>query len=90
MITAGIDVLKGCEMAVVDILEAYLSDNMDDEVCIRFQSTLTEVMVAAEPLLYMPFVLYKVVKDTRYVQLQNPYTGSWRVQYFSTRIWLEI
>ena len=67
MITSSIDALEGCEVEGVDIPGTYLSANTDDEVYIRFQDTLTELMVTEELSLYMPFLSYKDSKVKVYV-----------------------
>ena len=62
MLTATIGVLEGRDVAVLDIPEAYLSADMDDEVHILFRGTLVEMMVAADPALYPQFVSYETGK----------------------------
>ena len=47
LLTTVIDALEGREVAVVDILGAYLSANINNEVYIRFQGKVTEIMVVA-------------------------------------------
>ena len=69
MLTATIGVLEGRDVAVLDIPEAYLSADMDDEVHILFRGTLVEMMVAADPALYRPFVSYETVKAVLYFRL---------------------
>ena len=71
MLTATIDTLEGREVAVVDILGAYLSANMYDEVHVVFRGTLEEMMVMADPELYRPFVSYETGKPVLYVRLQR-------------------
>ena len=58
-------------MAVVDIPRAYLSADMDDEVHVFFRGTLAEMMVAADPGLYRPFVSYETVHAVLYVRMQK-------------------
>ena len=41
MLTATIDALEGRDVAVVDIIGAYLSVDMDDEVHVVFRETLS-------------------------------------------------
>ena len=62
MLTATIYALEGRGVAVVDIPEAYLSADMDNEVNIVFIGTLVDMMVAADPALYRPFVSYETGK----------------------------
>ena len=52
MLTATIDALEGRDVALVDIPGAYLSVDMDNEAHVVFRSTLTEMMVMADPALY--------------------------------------
>ena len=75
LITSAIDGLEEREVAVAGILGASLSADMDNEVYVRFQGTLTEIMVAEEPSLYRPFVSYKGSKAALYVQLQKALYG---------------
>ena len=58
MLTATIYTLEGRDVVVVDIPGAYLSADMDDKVHIVFRGKLAEMMVAADPGLYRPFVSY--------------------------------
>ena len=61
--TATIDALEGRDVAVVDIPGAYLSADMDDEVHVVFRGKQAEMIVAANPALYQPFVSYETVKS---------------------------
>ena len=69
MLTATIDALEGQDVAVVDILGAYLSADMDNEVHVVFRGTLAEVMVMADTALYRPFVAYETGKPVLYARL---------------------
>ena len=71
MLTATIDAIEGRDGAVVDIPGAYLSVDMDDEVHVVFRETLEEMMAAADPSLYRPFVSYETGKAVLYVQIQK-------------------
>ena len=75
MLAATIDALEGRDMEVVDILGAYLSADKDNEVHGVFRGTLVEMMVAADPVLYRPFVPYKTGKVVLYVWLQKAFYG---------------
>ena len=75
MLTATIDTLEGRDVAVVDIAGAYLSVDMDDEVYVVFRGTLSEMMVAANPELYRPFVSYDTGNAVLYVRLQKSLYG---------------
>ena len=69
IITAAIDALEVRDVEVVDIPGAYLSADMDDVVQIVFRGALAEMMVAADPELYCPFVSYEMGNAFIYVQL---------------------
>ena len=75
MLTATIDAPEGRVMAVVYIPGAYLSVDMDDEVHIVFIGTLVDMMVAADPALYLTFVSYETGKAVLYVRLQKALYG---------------
>ena len=66
-------------MAVVYIPGAYLSADMDDEVHVVFIGTLVDMMVAADPALYRPFVSYETGKAVLYVQLQKALYGCLKI-----------
>ena len=48
---------------------------MDDEVNVVFRRTLAEMMVAANPALYRPFVSYDTGKTNIYIQLYKALYG---------------
>ena len=58
MLATKIGALKGRDVAMVDITGAYLSAGMDDKMHVVFRGTLAELVVAANPVLYIPFVPY--------------------------------
>ena len=63
-LTAKIGALEVRGVALVDIPGAYLSADMNDEVHVVLRETLTDMMVAADPELYRPFVSYDTGKAT--------------------------
>ena len=67
MLTVTINALKGRDVAVVDILTSYLSADVDYEVHMVFRGTLVDLMVAADPELYRPFMSYAAVQEVIYV-----------------------
>ena len=75
MLTAKIDALEGRYVAVVDIPGEHLSADMDDEVHIVFRGTLAEMMVAADPSLYQPFVSNETGEAILYARLQKALYG---------------
>ena len=75
MLTATINALEGRFVAVVDIPRVYLSADMDDEVHVVFRRSLAEMMVAADPALYRPFVSYETVKAVLYFRLHKALYG---------------
>ena len=75
MFTAKIDTLEGREKLVVDIPEAYLSAEIDNEVHVVFMVTLAELVVSVDPVLYQPFVLYTTGQAVLYFLTQKPFYG---------------
>ena len=75
MLTSTIYTLEVQDVAVVDIPEAYLIVDMDDEVHVAFIGTLAEMMVMADPTLYRPFVSYETGKRIIYIRLHKSLYG---------------
>ena len=48
---------------------------MDNEVHVVFRRMLAEMMAAADPVLYRPFVSYEIGKAVLYVRLQKALYG---------------
>ena len=71
MTASIIGALEGRDVAVVDIPGAYLSENMDDRVHRVLRVTRAELVVAADPALYLPFIRYETVQEVLYVRLQK-------------------
>ena len=59
MLTATIDTIEVRDVAVVDIPGAYLSTDMNDDVHVVFRGMLADLVVASDPALYQPCVLYE-------------------------------
>ena len=72
---ARIDTLERRDVAVVDTPGAYLSTDMNNEVHLVFRGKLAEMMVAADPALYWPFVSYETGKAVLCVRLQKALYG---------------
>ena len=79
MLMATIDVIEGRYVELVDTPGAYLRADMDNEVHVVFIGTLEEMMVAADPALYWPFVLYETGKAVLYVRLQKVLYGCLKI-----------
>ena len=75
MLTTEIDSLEGRDGAVVDIPGVYLIAKIDNDVHIVFRGTLAELMVAAKPLLYQPFVLYTTGQAVLYARPKKALFG---------------
>ena len=75
MLTATIDAIEGIYVAVVDIPGSYLSAYMDNEAHVVFRGALAEMMVAADPELYLPFVSCDTGQAVLYVRLQKALYG---------------
>ena len=59
MLTATINTIEVRDVAVVDIPGAYLSTDMNDDVHVVFRGMLADLVVASDPALYQPCVLYE-------------------------------
>ena len=79
MLTEKIDALEGRYVAELYTPGTYLSVDMDDEVHVVFRGTLAEMMVAADPALYRPFVSYETGKTVLYVRLQKTLYGCLKI-----------
>ena len=79
MLTVTINALNGREVDVVDILAAYLSADVDYEVHMVFRGTLVDLMVAADPELYRPFMSYAEVQEVIYVRLKKALYGCLKI-----------
>ena len=62
-------------MVVVYIPGAYLSADMNNEVHVVFRGMLAELMVAANPELYRPFMPYETGQVVLDVRLQKALHG---------------
>ena len=71
MTASIIGALEGRDVAVVDIPGAYLSENMDDRVHRVLRVTRAELVVAADPALYLPSIRYETVQEVLYARLQK-------------------
>ena len=57
------------------LLFTYLSADMDDEVHVVFRRTLAELMGAANPAPYQPFISYVTGQAVLYVNMQKSLYG---------------
>lgn len=55
-ISAIVDAEKGRDVAVADIPGAYLHATMDENVYVRFEGTMAEMLEKIEPKMYRPYV----------------------------------
>ena len=69
-------------MAVVDIPEAYLSADINNEVHVVFRGTIAEMMVMDDPALYQPFVSYETENPVLYVRLHKALCGCLKIALF--------
>jgi hypothetical protein len=72
LITSTIEAYEGREVAVVDILGAYLSADMDEEVIMLLRWRLAELMVKTAPNIYRKYITVDVKNQpVLYVKLQK-------------------
>ena len=59
LIYAVINAYKNQDVAVFDMPWAYLSAEMDNNVFMIFQGTVSKLMVELDPMLYQKYILYR-------------------------------
>jgi hypothetical protein len=70
LITATIDAFEKREVAIVDVPGAYLTADMDEEVCMCLRGRLAELMVKIAPEIYRKYIyLGSENKPVLYVKL---------------------
>ena len=79
MFTSTIDALEGRDVAVVDIPGAYFSADMYNEVHVVFRGTLADLILVADPELYLPFVSYETGQAVIFVRLQKSLYGCLKI-----------
>ena len=79
MLTITINSLEGIDLDMVDIQGAYFCANMVNEVHMVFKVTVTNLMVAADPELYLPFISYARGQAVMYVHLQKSLYGCLKI-----------
>ena len=52
-----INELENRDMAIIDILGAFMQANMDDEVIIWFEGKMTELLIEVDEDLYGPYTV---------------------------------
>ena len=58
-LTAMMDAMEKCNVAVVDIPGAFMQADMDELVFVRIVGKIAELLVDIDPEMYGPFVTYK-------------------------------
>jgi hypothetical protein len=78
-ITSTIEAFEGREVAVVDIPDAYLSADMDEEVIMMLRGRLAELMVKTAPNIYSKYITVDAKNQpVLYVKLQKALYGCLR------------
>jgi hypothetical protein len=76
IITATIDAFKKREVAIVDVPGAYLTAEMDEEVCMCLRGEQAELMVKMVPKIYRKYIYVGAdKKPIKYVKLQKALYG---------------
>ena len=75
-LTAMIDALENCDVAVIDILGAFMQADMDDEVILRFEGKMTELLIEVDEDLYRPYAVTERGKTVIYVDLLKALYGT--------------
>jgi hypothetical protein len=76
MITAAVEAHDGCDIAVVDVPGAFLSEEMDEEVIMTLRGRLAELMVKTAPNIYRKYItLESNNRPVLYVLLQKALYG---------------
>ena len=78
LMTAVIDAMERREVAVVDIPGAFMQADMDEEVFVRFQGRMAEILLEIDPKLYGPYVTYERKEMVLYVELLKALYGTLR------------
>jgi hypothetical protein len=79
LVTSTIEAYEGREVAVVDILGAYLSTDMDEEVIMLLRGRLAELMVKTAPNIYRKYITVDAKNQpVLYVKLQKALYGCLR------------
>ena len=78
LMTAVIDAMERREVAVVDIPGAFMQADMDEEVFVRFQGRMAEILLEIDPELYGPYVIYERKEMVLYVELLKALYGTLR------------
>ena len=64
-----IDALENRDVAIIGIPRAFMQANMDDEVIIRFEQKMTELLIEVDEDLYRPYAMMEHGKTVIYVDL---------------------
>ena len=75
-LTAMIDALEDHDVAVIDIPGAFMQADMDDEVFIRFEGKMTELLIEVDEALYKPYAVMEHGKTVIYVDLLKALYGT--------------
>ena len=74
-LTAMIDALEDRDVAVIDIPGAFMQADMDDEVIIRFEGKMTELLIEVDEALYRPYAVME--------------RGKWLYMWICSRLYTE-
>ena len=75
-LTAMIDALENCDMAIIDILGAFMQADMDNEVIIRFEGKMMELLIEVDEDLYRLYAVMECGKTVIYVDLLKALYGT--------------
>ncbi len=85
LITAAIEAMEGRDVAVIDLLGAFLNADMDEVVHMVLRGRLAELMVKFAPQIYRKYVTLGVKGEPiLYVTLQKALYGVCGLRCYST------
>ena len=71
-----INELENCDMAIIDILGAFMQANMDNVVIIWLEGKTTELLIEVDEDLYGPYAVMEHGKTVIYVDLLKALYGT--------------
>ena len=88
-ITSVIDALEMRDVGVADIPGAYLHADADENILVRFDGTMAELLVKINPKIYKPYIESSRKGTTvLYAKLKKPCMGAYVLVCFFGKIYL--
>ena len=77
-LTAVVDALENCDVAIVDVPGAFMQADMDELVHMHFTRTMIDLLLQIDPDMYGPYVTYENGEKVIYVELLKVLYGTLR------------